>query len=301
MTIKILFSILLIQFSQAEVTLSEPVTASSDSDSWDRKRLQIMERLSRQKNYSFGPNCWNSALLVSGLATSIRYTSDHEFWHWMDSSYCRELGDDEELKKGDIGSVYAGGTDEHYHSFMRINDNENFEKGSPQVEHHWGVYPFKSIVYPQFQKVIQRCRGNRSAQIKNNCPTRIRYHRCQPAPENIYSRHRELRAIEREVMHIERGLLRWMSTESPSSSDLETFNTNLRRLDTLLSSINSLSFNGEKEFARIALGYRISGLLFTDNGHIQDEPVEIHNYRVNGSNFITGAATGKINAVARGN
>jgi hypothetical protein len=285
MIIKILFSILLINFSQAEVTRIETVSAVSDS--WDRQRLQIMERLSRQPNYSFGPNCWNSALLVSGLATSIRYTSDHEFWHWMDSSYCRELDDDEELQMGDIGSVYTGGSDIHYHSFMRINDNENFEKGSPAVESRWGTHPFENIVYPEYRDVIQRCRGNRSAQIRNNCPTRIRYHRCQPAPENIYSRHQELRVIEREVISIERSLSRWMTTENPSRADLETFITNFRRLDTLLSLINSLSFNGEKEFARVALGYRISGLLFTDNG--QTTNPEIHNYRINGSNFINRA------------
>lgn len=269
--------------SGAETTSAPESVVIQQDTAWNAERQQIMSRLTQFSNQSFGPNCWNTALLVSGLNTSIHYSDGSEFWFWMNSPYCQALPENAELQYGDIGSVFDS-TGLHFHSFMRISDSTLFQKGGPPSELQWGTYPHESILFPQFHEEARRCRGNERTQQQNNCRTRIAYHRCQPAPDNLFSRHEELRGFENEIKTIESRILRWMQERSPAQR--ENFHRDLIRLNSILTQLNAMRVHGDKEFARLALAFRVAGLLFTDVNDYESEPQAVQNARLNAQNFF---------------
>jgi hypothetical protein len=49
-----------------------------------------MEELVGTQSKVFGPNCYNTALRVSGILQDFRFVSEGEFWFWMKSPFCRQ-------------------------------------------------------------------------------------------------------------------------------------------------------------------------------------------------------------------
>jgi hypothetical protein len=261
-------------------TSVEPIEGVS-TNSWDSQRQAIMQRLVNFDNFSYGPNCWNSALLVSGLAESIRYVDGSEFWHWMNSDYCEALPQGAELQYGDIGSVYGTGRD-HYHSFMRINDDRIFHKASPQVDHRWTEDRYERIAFPMYFNETTQCKGNESTQMNANCERRVVYHRCQPRPTDFYSRYPDLRNLDREVQGIETSLEAWMQEPSNTAD----FNRSMIRLSEMLHDIDQQRFSGEKEFAREAMAFRIAGLLQTDSPFSSLRPAQVQHAQFQSTQYF---------------
>ncbi len=277
-----IFLTLMLSFNAtAEVAKTISYNAS-ETDGWQFEQRQIIDRLTNTTIKSFAPNCWNSALMVSGFTNSIRYTSDAEFWHWMNSSYCEALPQNASLRYGDIGSVYNWKRD-HFHSFMRINDNLLFQKGSPRVDKTWGTFQYESILHPEFYEEANRCKGNEATMIRNNCDFRVVYHRCRPAPDNFYSQYQELSTIDVELKLIEDRMQIWMTNHSPELR--EQFYQDLIRLSKLLNQVDSKRYSGEKEFARKALAFRIAGNIFIDIDQ-ENEPQNVDQARIYASNFL---------------
>ncbi|GAB4420677.1 MAG: hypothetical protein OHK0056_31320 [Bacteriovoracaceae bacterium] len=52
---------------------------------------KMYELLKKPTRKMHGPNCWNSALYLSGLSRTIRYSSNREFNVLMESAYCKTV------------------------------------------------------------------------------------------------------------------------------------------------------------------------------------------------------------------
>lgn len=231
-----------------------------------------MDRLSNLKIESYGPNCWNSALLVSGLTDAVHYTDQSEFWLWMNSPYCKALPPESQLEYGDIGSVFSAKSG-HFHSFMRINDDTLFQKAGPESSLTWGTDKYESILFPQFFSEATRCKGNESTMAKKGCAFQVIYHRCQPIPSDFYSRHRDMTTLLNNIKSAENRLLAWMKAD-PSISK-EDYYAEIEKLAPILESLLAMRFTGQKEFARKALAFRVAGLIFTDVNNHQNHPPKV--------------------------
>jgi hypothetical protein len=73
-----------------------------------------------------GPNCWNTALYMSGVVDVVRYTGEQEFSFWMNSPLCKELDQNAPVEAGDL-LVERGETGEQHVSVF-ISDELIFEK-----------------------------------------------------------------------------------------------------------------------------------------------------------------------------
>ena len=77
-----------------------------------------------------GPNCWNMALVTAGLLPSLRESSSEEWRHTLDSPLCRELGSNEKVEAGDLGSIETRARDSvgEVHGFTYLTETLVFDK-----------------------------------------------------------------------------------------------------------------------------------------------------------------------------
>lgn len=61
------------------------------------------------QNVGYGPNCYNSALFLSGLLPSKRYSGPEEVEFWLNSQFCHQLSPEDVLEPGDIQVVRYNG------------------------------------------------------------------------------------------------------------------------------------------------------------------------------------------------
>lgn len=105
----------------------------------------------------FGPNCWNFALMYKKAMPFYRAVNMHEFWHYMKSPYCRELGKNEKPAVGDIGSTIS----EEYgiiHSFALITPEMTLSKGSPYPDSQIEQQALSELTGdPNFPVIYHRC------------------------------------------------------------------------------------------------------------------------------------------------
>jgi hypothetical protein len=74
-----------------------------------------------------GPNCFNGALVVSGLMSNLRYTSGDEMHFWMTSPLCKERKAGEARQPGDV-IVISSKEKRETHGFVHISENLSFSK-----------------------------------------------------------------------------------------------------------------------------------------------------------------------------
>ena len=79
-----------------------------------------------------GPNCWNLAMVMSGVLPSLRHSTAEEMAFFMKSPLCRPLGAGEKPQPGDIGALRANGKE--VHGFMWISDTLVFSKNGDAVD-----------------------------------------------------------------------------------------------------------------------------------------------------------------------
>lgn len=231
-------------------------------------REDTIRRLLKTKIEAYGPNCWNAAMMTAGLTDSVHYVSGVEFWHWMNSPFCKTVPADETLRYGDIGSIH-GSNGDHFHSFMRVNDDVIFQKGSPAVEHKWEYVKTEKIVFPEYFNDVKRCKGNEGRQREAHCETSIVYHRCDPIPQDFYARN-DLGGLEAELKTAEGRIAKWMQTHD--ESEYANYVAGMKQMGEVLKKLRAQTFTGEKEFARKALALRAAGNLVTDADTKDDHP-----------------------------
>jgi hypothetical protein len=73
-----------------------------------------------------GPNCWNLAMVMSGVLPALRYSTAEEMAFFMNSPLCRQLKPGEKKRPGDIGAIRTD--DKEFHGFMWVSDDIVFSK-----------------------------------------------------------------------------------------------------------------------------------------------------------------------------
>lgn len=183
----------------------------------------------------------------------------------MNSPFCKVLPADAPLRYGDLGSIFAN-SGVHYHSFMRVNDDIVFQKGNPLAGNIWEIAKMNTIVPPGqlFQEHLPHCKGNEAKQSAQKCVLPIVYHRCQPVPQNFYSKFQDLGAIENELKSAESQIWPWMQTHNQKYGP--AYEAAILKFADLFRRLKNMRFFGEKEFARQALMLRAAGNGMLENG-----------------------------------
>ncbi len=112
-----------------------------------------------------GPNCWNSALVLSKLLPHHRYTSDREFDYWMTSPLCQSVKVPE---PGDIASLFGtqeGGNCGLIHAYIHLTDQLVFSKDGVENCRRYALEPARVI-------------RERYVEASSACPVGVRYFRC---------------------------------------------------------------------------------------------------------------------------
>lgn len=77
-----------------------------------------------------GPNCWNSAVVLSQFVPGLRYTDDSEFSFWLGSPLCRQLGGSEPREPGDIMAIRnpTDSSSSEVHGYIYISEGYVYSK-----------------------------------------------------------------------------------------------------------------------------------------------------------------------------
>jgi hypothetical protein len=207
-----------------------------------------------------GPNCWNAALISTGILKSTRPVTKPEFWFWMNSEYCKALPASEKPRTGDIGSLFWKHWG-NYHSFMRIDDNTVFSKNGPEIKDKYKVQSYESMFFDNYKEMAKTCKGSEQNLKNKGCEFEVVHHRCRPLENNFFAGVKEIKNTSDQIDGIESRLSKWMvNSESLSESEVSAA---FEALGTHLTQVRAQKLEGQKEFARKALEYRIVGLLHT--------------------------------------
>lgn len=228
------------------------------------KSKPMGERVNGLRLYSEGPNCWNGALLKTGLVHSVRFVPKGEYWFWMQSHYCRQLSLNEKPQKGDLGSVFWSGHG-HYHSFIYLDDQWVFSKNSPDPKYEYKVQRFEDMFNEGHKSKAKRCWQNNLARQKQNCEFRVAFHRCHPLEKDFFSGDKSIKAWDQMIKPLEEQVFSW--TVGDSSLSLGEYEQTVGKLYAILLDIqksNGKSTDKLKTFRIEALEYRVLGLILAD-------------------------------------
>lgn len=78
-----------------------------------------------------GPNCFNAALVFSGVLPNLRYTKSEEIDFYLKEPLCRKKEKSESPEAGDLGLISMAGEKQEFssmHAFIYLTDKVAFEK-----------------------------------------------------------------------------------------------------------------------------------------------------------------------------
>lgn len=230
----------------------------------------IAERIDGLHLYSEGPNCWNGALIKTGIAQSVRFVPKGEYWFWMKSPYCRGLKKDEVPKKGDLGSIFWTGYG-HYHSFVFLDKTWVFSKNSPDPKYPYKVQRFEEMFFEEQRPKAKRCwldsksRANKSAANGLSCDFEVVYHRCKPIEDKFFQVDANMALLDSRVKPLENEVFLWTAGDSQLS--LVEYEKTINRLYGILREVQDLNkehLSKRKKFVMEAMEFRILGLILAD-------------------------------------
>ncbi|MEW6058019.1 MAG: hypothetical protein AB1540_15540 [Bdellovibrionota bacterium] len=190
----------------------------------------------------WGPNCHNTALVFSGLASHLRFTEADEILFWLSSPLCREVRTDEKLHYGDIGQIWSSESSTGlYHSFIHISTNEVFSKRGV-----WTQDPFllehKDDLFKEFIRTDVQPTCLRSTRKNGDCRYWVSYFRCKPLAqylaENSVPFTKKMKTIAQELSSIEQRIsqIAMREVKAPPGAELRS---SLNRLQKSLESDRS--------------------------------------------------------------
>ncbi len=99
-----------------------------------------------------GPNCWNTALVMSQILPFMRETPKAEWHFYMHSPLCKEVPEGEPLKAGDIGSIEARASNQtiQVHGFIHISDSLVYAKNGINPHSPFALQSYNTMtkIYP---------------------------------------------------------------------------------------------------------------------------------------------------------
>lgn len=131
-----------------------------------------------------GPNCWNTALVLSQLVPALRYANSDEFWYWMTQSpLCRKLADHEPALAGDIVAVrWSWGLKRDHgesHGYVYIGNGLVFSKNGSDKTSPYEIQPEDQVQRLYYLKGNPECMRTEKYEPPQ-CTIYANYYRCQP-------------------------------------------------------------------------------------------------------------------------
>lgn len=245
----------------AEV-LGSPSIETKETRSEDSGLENRIRQLDGLQVAAKGPNCWNAALAAAGLASAPRYVSKPEIWHWLQSPYCRQLGNDERPKRGDIASIFWKQWG-NYHSYIYLDGNTVFAKEGPDPEDVYKVQSYEGQFRPNYRAEANRCKDLTLNQVmgRSDCDLKTVYHRCTPPPVDFYQRHNSLKEIANQVAEAAVVIQGFLIDQNRTPQVDRAAQTLARALHDL----RQRRYSGELEFARKSLEHEVIGLFVSDS------------------------------------
>jgi hypothetical protein len=140
------------------------------------------------------PNCWNLALVMSGLVPELRYSSPDEMTFFMNEPFCRGLKNGEKREPGDIGTIRNTHDGSEVHGFVYISENLVYTKNGPDIKNPFEVRDFIEVMeeYDVDDLNNKNCTDNeRGSPLDNEagkgCFRNIEYFRCSTMEEFLDS------------------------------------------------------------------------------------------------------------------
>ncbi len=228
------------------------------------KSEPMASRVNNLRLYSEGPNCWNGALLKTGLAHSVRFVPKGEYWFWMKSPYCRELQINEKPQRGDLGSIFWPGQG-HYHSFVFVDDEWVFSKNSPDPKYEYKVQRFEDMFFAEHQAKAKKCWQSSFGRQKQTCDFKVVYHRCRPLEKNFFLKDKVVEGWDQKIKPLEEQVFSWTVGDSELSK--EEYEQTVGKLHAILLEIQKYDrrqLNKLNKFRHEAIEYRVLGLILAD-------------------------------------
>lgn len=118
-------------FFAAALLVAVPGARAKSTSAADR----IETLLNKAKSHTSGPNCFNSALYVSGLLDSIRLVAPDEMEFWMGSDLCKKI---DKLPNDLTGLIFTIESDQGLEHSGYFKDSQSiFSKSSDLIEDSW--------------------------------------------------------------------------------------------------------------------------------------------------------------------
>lgn len=136
-----------------------------------------------------GPNCWNSALYLNGLASTLHHSDAYEFRHVIESALCQKvstpaLGDIVALRRANAsGKILREAMHSEIHGYVYENEIDGLTKNGTSAdvaytrESHQKIFSF----YDRSQKLDCRIQGI----PREHCQMLVEYYRCEELKSDV--------------------------------------------------------------------------------------------------------------------
>lgn len=129
-----------------------------------------------KKSENAGPNCFNAALVFSGLLPNLRYSKSEEIELYLKEPLCRKKEKAESPEAGDLGLISMAGKNQDLrsmHAFIYLNEEFVFEKSGQYTTDPYTIKESKEAFDP-YDMSSQGESLNKLPYIRKN----IDYYKC---------------------------------------------------------------------------------------------------------------------------
>lgn len=263
MTLRLLIFIFLL--GAVFLNSCHPVPGEKREKQEDLQRKQsIVKKINKLQLKTLGPNCWNGALIKTGLAHSVRFVPKGEYWFWMNSPYCRKLTTLEKPQKGDLGSLFWPNRG-HYHSFVFLDSNFVFSKNSPDPKYKYQVQAFEEMFHREYQSKAKKCWKDYQQINKKDCDFEVQFHRCKPMEADFFTTDTKLLSWDKKIIPLEEKVFSWVVGDK--SISVEVFEQTIESLYGILGEVQKdlkIVMNKNRKFKLEAMEFRLMGLILSD-------------------------------------
>lgn len=219
----------------------------------------FLENLLGQRSQSPGPNCWNSTLVLSGIASGVHYTTDDDFRHIIESPLCRPMSLDN-TQKGDIialrrfdaqGKILPLSFLSEVHGYLDLGDGTGFTKNGHSVQAPYEIQRKSDILNFYKSQEFKNCKI--LGLDKKDCILKETAYRCQSLRDYFagkLSTQESLLLTEIETLEVEIGA-EFLQGDVVAQREA--------RLDALQEKLRLLANEGNDLFINI-LGLRLKSL-----------------------------------------
>ncbi len=152
-----------------------------------------VSKLHGRYSASAGPNCWNSALVSTGLLKDLRVVKGDEFTSFMSSPLCKKISSSESKRPGDVGAIrefYMKDDSDigrsgamEVHGFVYISENLVYQKSSSSEKAKWELTcPQKQFKENMMMSEADVCRANAESN-REQCHRGVEYYHCMSMSE----------------------------------------------------------------------------------------------------------------------